>query len=122
MHLSHFLSQTSIAFLEYAILLHDNTRLHTARVVYDLFDSCGLETLLHPPYSSGLSSCDFCLFPAFKFPMRGNRYSSVEDAFVDEIPTVPGRWDHVFEVEGEYFEGLIDLKIAPFSARLRDAP
>lgn len=107
--------------LESAILLHDNARPHTARVVQDLIDSYGWETLSHPPYSPDLSPCDFHLFPAFKLPMRGKRYSSVEEAFAvadrfirdvvlrspaGGIPALPGRWDRVIDAEGEYFEGM----------------
>ena len=76
---------------------------------------------LCPPYSPDLSPCDFHLFPAFKLPMRGKRYSSVEEAFAvadrfirdvvlrspaGGIPALPGRWDRVIDAEGEYFEGM----------------
>ena len=44
------------------MLLHDNTRPHTANLVRDKLQRLRLEILEHPPYSSDLSPCDFHIF------------------------------------------------------------
>ena len=31
----------------------------------------GIKTVLHPPYSTDLAPCDFCLFPKLKEKLRG---------------------------------------------------
>ena len=103
------------------IILHDNASSHTARAVQALIDSYGWETLSHPPYSPDLSPCDFHLFPAFKRPMRGVRFGSLEEvittadrcirqAFLSNptggIQKLPERWNRVIESAGDYFEGF----------------
>lgn len=103
------------------IILHDNASSHTARVVQELIDSYGWETLPHPPYSPDLSPCDFHLFPAFKRQMRGVRFESLEavittadrcirQAFLGSptggIQKLPERWERVIEAAGDYFEGF----------------
>ena len=35
----------------------------------------GIKTVPHPPYSSDLGPCDFCLFPK----LRGCRYERIEE-------------------------------------------
>ena len=35
----------------------------------------GIKTVRHPPYSSDLAPCDFCLFPK----LRGCRYETIEE-------------------------------------------
>jgi len=39
----------------------------------------------HPPYSPGLASCDFFLFPRMKRGLKGKRFQNVEE--VREKPT-----------------------------------
>ena len=106
--------------LEDLILLHNATP-HTAHVVQDLIDSYGWEILPHPAYSPDLSPCDFHLFPAFKMPMRGTRYNTLDeiktaaDHYIRQvvantpaggISQLPGRWNRVIESNGDYFEGF----------------
>ncbi len=107
--------------LEDLILLHDNATPHTAHVVQDLIDSYGWEILPHPAYSPDLSPCNFHLFPAFKMPMRGTRYNTLDeiktaanhytrqvvaDTPAGGISQLPGRWNRVIESNGDYFEGF----------------
>ena len=35
----------------------------------------GIKTVAHPPYSSNVAPCDFCLFPK----LRGCRYETFEE-------------------------------------------
>ena len=35
----------------------------------------GIKTILHPPYSTDLAPCDFCLFPK----LRGCHYETIEE-------------------------------------------
>lgn len=103
------------------IILHDNASSHSARVVQELIDGYGWETLSHPPYSPDLSPCDFHLFPAFKNPMRGIRFETIDEvvATADRcmreailsrstggIRQLPERWNRVIESAGDYFEGF----------------
>ena len=51
----------------------------------------GTKTILQPPYSPDLASCDFCLFPKFKEKLRGCRYETIEemkDAVMKVIDTL----------------------------------
>ena len=76
--------------------------------------------LPHPPYSPDMSPPDFDLFPKLKQPMRGHRYSSLEelsaavtqavrqmnkDGLLDGIAKLSKRWK-VIENQGDYIEGL----------------
>lgn len=77
--------------------------------------------LPHPPYSPDMSPPDFDLFPKLKEPMRGRRYSSLEElsttvtrairqmnknGALDGIIKFPRRWDSVIQKQGDYIEGL----------------
>ena len=75
----------------------------------------GFETVLHPPYSPDLDSCDFCLFPK----LRGCRYETIEDMkeavkkVIDTLTQVDfdGAFQKLLErykwiaAGGDYFEG-----------------
>jgi histone-lysine N-methyltransferase SETMAR len=107
--------------LDDVIILHDNASSHSARAVQEVIDGYGWETLPHPPYPPDLSPCDFHLFPAFKCPMRGIRFESLEavvasadrcirDVVISKptggIQQLPDRWNRVIESAGDYFEGF----------------
>jgi len=68
-----------------------------------------------------MSPPDFDLFPKFKEPMRGHRFSSLEEVSaavtrairglnksgtLNGIAYLPKRWDVVIENQGNYIEGL----------------
>ena len=61
------------------LILHDNARPHLAKVVTDLLSMYKWEVLPHPPYIPDMSLPDFNLFPKMKEPMRGHRFSSLEE-------------------------------------------
>ncbi|GFT51452.1 histone-lysine N-methyltransferase SETMAR [Trichonephila clavipes] len=48
------------------VLLHDNSRPHTANRTQDLITSFGREKLDHPPYSPDLAPSDYHLFMHFE--------------------------------------------------------
>ena len=52
----------------------DNTPVHNSILVADYFTKMGIKTVPHPPYSTDLAPCDFCLFPK----LRGYRYETIE--------------------------------------------
>ena len=68
-----------------------------------------------------MSPPDFDLFPKLKKPMRGRRFSSLEelstagtravrqmnrDCVLDGIVKLPKRWDSVIEKHGDYIEAM----------------
>lgn len=102
------------------ILLQDNASCHKAEIVMNLLDQFGWEPLPHPPYSPDLSPCDFDAFPKIKEPLRGSRFSTLEElkkAWTDCVKTLvanggligimklPDRWTASIELEGNYIEG-----------------
>ena len=103
------------------LVLHDNARPHVASVVTRKLSEFGWEVLPHPPYSPDMSPPDFDLFPKLKKPMRGHRFSSLEelsaavtrairemnkDGVLDGLAKLPARWNAVIEKQGDYIEGL----------------
>ena len=101
------------------ILLHDGAGPHRAACVTQLLSDWEWEVLGHPPYSPDLSPCDFHLFAALKEPLRGQRFSSVDDinaaisnqlkvlqnnGLHEGIPKLPMRWNAVIEQLGDYIE------------------
>ena len=65
------------------ILLLDNARHHTANMVSDKLQRFGWETLQHLQYSPELSPCDFQIFSDLQKDIRGRRFHSRVDEFVD---------------------------------------
>ena len=71
-------------------LLHDNVSSHKCEVVKSFLASEKVKVLNHPPYSPGLSPCDFFSFPSLKKMLSGNKYtsrSSLGSAFFSVSPT-----------------------------------
>ena len=102
-------------------LSHDNTSFHKCEVGKSFLASEKLKVLNHPPYSSGLSPCDFFLFPRLKKMLSGNKYtsrSSLGSAIYQCFQQIPKedylsafrdwvkRLQKCVSVKGEYFEGL----------------
>jgi len=103
------------------LILHDNARLHLGKAVTDLLSKYEWELLPHAPYSPDMSPSDFDLFPKLKEPMRGHRFSSLEEVSaavtrairelnksgtLNGIQNLSKRWDVVIEKQGDYMEGL----------------
>lgn len=84
------------------IILHqDNASCHTSRLTTDFMNSQKIELMGHPPYSPDLAPNDFFLFPNVKNKLRGQRFSSAEDA-VDTFK------NHIMEVSQEDWKNCFD--------------
>ena len=93
----------------------DNAPVHNSFLVTDYLTKMGIKTVSHPPYSSDLAPCDFCLFPK----LRGCRYETIEEmkeAATKVIDTLTQEdfhgafqklleWYKCIAAEGNYFEG-----------------
>ena len=60
------------------IVVHDNTRSHTAAAI-DQLRRWQWEILEHPPYSPDMSPCDYDLFAKVKEPLPGTRYNTRDE-------------------------------------------
>ena len=69
------------------IFLQDNARPHVSNRSLQTIAEIGLQTLKHPPYSPDLSPCDYFLFPVMKKPLRGRKFSDL-----DNLKTEIKRW------------------------------
>jgi hypothetical protein len=78
-----------------------------------------MTVLTHLPYSPDLAPADFLLFPKLKYPLKGQRFSTVDEikensltelraipetAFQDCFQQWKRRWKKCINQEGEYFE------------------
>ncbi|KAJ4448998.1 hypothetical protein ANN_00390 [Periplaneta americana] len=61
------------------VLLHDNTRPHTARDTQNLISKFGWEQIDHPPYSPDLAPSDFHLFLHLKKFLSGQRFDGDDE-------------------------------------------
>jgi GMP synthase-like glutamine amidotransferase len=69
------------------VLLHDNTRLHTARQTTALLQQFHWDIMDHPPYSPDLAPSDYHLFLHMKRFLAGKQFHS--DA---EVKTTVNNW------------------------------
>ena len=94
----------------------DNAPVHNSILVTDYLTKTGIKTVLQPPYSPDLASCDFWLFPK----LRGCRYETIEEmkeAVTKVIDTLTQenfygafhklleRYNKCIAAGGDYFEG-----------------
>lgn len=101
------------------ILHHDNASCHKSAETNNFLEGQKIELTGHPPYSPDLAPNDFYLFPNIKNKLRGQRFSSREeavDAFKTHVLDIPqSEWKKCFENwfhrmqkcidhRGEYFE------------------
>ncbi|XP_025152513.1 histone-lysine N-methyltransferase SETMAR-like [Harpegnathos saltator] len=102
------------------IILHqDNASSHTSAQTRDFLRTEKVELMGYPPYSPDLAPNDFFLFPQIKNKLRGQHFSTPEeavDAFKMHVLEVPqSEWKKCFEnwfkrmqkcidLHGEYFE------------------
>ena len=101
------------------VLHHDNASSHTSAQTSDYLSTQNIELMGHPPYSPDLAPNDFFLFPSVKNKLRGQRFSSPEEAieaFKFHVLKIPhSEWNKCFENwfkrmqkcidhRGEYFE------------------
>lgn len=101
------------------MLHHDNASSHTSARTSDFLSAQNVDLMSHPPYSPDLAPNDFFLFPNIKNKLRGQRFSTPEeavDAFKMHVLEIPqSEWKKCFEnwftrmqkcidLHGEYFE------------------
>ena len=102
------------------ILHHDNAPAHSSLLVRDFLAKTNTTVMPQPPYSPDLAPSDFFLFPEVKKPMKGHRFSTIEDiktASLKELKAIPQnyyqkcfndwkkRWHKCIISNGDYFEG-----------------
>ncbi|GBL85110.1 Histone-lysine N-methyltransferase SETMAR [Araneus ventricosus] len=85
------------------VLLHDNTRPHTAAATQELLDQFEWEIFDHPPYSPGLAHSDFHLSLKLKEFLGGKRFGSDE-----ELENAVTTWLNELAAE-EYDMGILKL-------------
>ena len=66
-----------------SLILHGNARPHIAVAVTKNLRDCGWEVLPHASKSADMNPPDFDLFPKLKEPMRGRRFSPLEELSTD---------------------------------------
>jgi len=67
------------------VMIHGNTRSHTAAAMQNLITTFGWEQFDHPPYSPDLAPSDFHLFLHLKSFLAGRRFH--DDSEVKEAVT-----------------------------------
>ncbi|GBP70930.1 Mariner Mos1 transposase [Eumeta japonica] len=74
------------------ILLHDNASCHTSAETIQFLEGQKIELRGYPLYSPDLTPKDFYLFPSVKNKLRGQRFSTCEeavDAFKMHVLEIP---------------------------------
>ncbi|UYV60352.1 hypothetical protein LAZ67_1000919 [Cordylochernes scorpioides] len=101
------------------LLHHDNAPAHTSLLVRDFLAKNNTLMMPKPPYSPDLAPCDFFLFPKLKRPMKGRRYSTLDEIktaskeelkkkkkiFLKCFEDWKNRWHKCIISHGDYFEG-----------------
>ena len=64
-------------------LHHDNAPSHTALVLRDHYAKISTYIVPQPPYSPALAPCDFWLFPKLKRPLRGHRFDTIVEIYIE---------------------------------------
>lgn len=98
-------------------LLHDNAKVHTAKITRETLDRFRWEVLSHSPYSPDLAPTDYHLFLSLSNDMRGRQFDDQEDLknyldsffksksqkfYEDGIMDLPRRWEAVCDHDGAY--------------------
>lgn len=102
------------------LLHHDNAPPHTALVIREFLTKHSTTVMPQPPYSPDMAPCDFFLFPKLKRPLKGQRFSTIEEIKEESLKVLNAipktefqkcfedwkkRWHKCIISEGEYFEG-----------------
>lgn len=101
------------------ILLQDNARVHTCRLVTETIEKHGWTTLDHPPYSPDLAPSDFFLFKNLKIFLQGKNFSEKDklvsaviefyeskgvEFFLEPFERLKVRMKRCIDDGGEYFD------------------
>ena len=100
------------------LLLQDNAKPHTAKIIQKKIKALGWEALPHPPYSPDLAPSDYHLFRSLEHFLRGREFTEVdevkkalEDFFASKnqafykrgIELLGERWAKTVGADGQYF-------------------
>jgi len=101
------------------LLLHDNTRPHTAAHTVDTLRDLKFWVLKHPPYSPDLAPLDFHLFGPMKEHLQGHKFADDNEVmevvqswlkatpksfFLEGIHKLVDRWTKCVAKQGDYVE------------------
>jgi transposase len=99
------------------LILQDNARPHTSKLVSNFVREKGWEVLPHAPYSPDMHPCDYWGISKIKDPNRGIRFASWDEmrAAIEKtilsinleslkkgVVDLPNKWEQVIEKEGHY--------------------
>ena len=99
------------------LFLHDNARVHTAKLSIDKIRELKWQLLPHPAYSPDLAPSDFHLFGPLKDPLRGTKYETENELksavnnvikgmskewFEQGLKKMVDRWQKCINLEGDY--------------------
>ncbi|CAI6376783.1 unnamed protein product [Macrosiphum euphorbiae] len=102
------------------LLHHDNAPAHSSLLVRNFLAKNNTVVMPQPPYSPDMAPCDFFLFPKLKRPMKGRRFSSIEEIKAESLRVLKDmpkseyqecfedwkkRWHKCIISGGDYFEG-----------------
>lgn len=102
------------------LLHHDNAPAHSSLLVRNFLAKNNTVVMPQPPYSPDMAPCDFFLFPKLKRPMKGRRFSSIEEIKAESLRMLKDmpkseyqecfedwkkRWHKCIISGGDYFEG-----------------
>lgn len=102
------------------LLHHDNAPAHSSLLVRSFLAKNNTVVVPQPPYSPDMAPCDFFLFPKLKRPMKGRRFSSIEEIKAESLRVLKDipkseyqecfedwkkRWHKCIISGGDYFEG-----------------
>ncbi|EYB97606.1 hypothetical protein Y032_0139g2120 [Ancylostoma ceylanicum] len=101
------------------LLLQDNARPHTSKLIRQKLTQLGIEVLPHPPYSPDLSPTDYHFFRALEASLRQQHLPDLEHVkiafkeflkscdlsfYCKGISELPNRWQRCVESEGFCFD------------------
>ena len=102
------------------ILHHNNALAHTSMLVCEFLAKYKTVIMPQPPYSQDLTPADFFFFPKLKTPLKGKRFSTIEEIkekSIQELLAIPKSafqkyfedwkkcWHKFIISEGSYLQG-----------------
>ncbi|UYV81550.1 hypothetical protein LAZ67_20001513 [Cordylochernes scorpioides] len=104
------------------LLHHDNAPVHTSLLVRDFLAKNNTLMMPQPPYSPDLAPCDFFLFPKLKRPMKGRRYTTLDEIKTASKEELKKILKMIFEVLRRLEKPLAQVAALCSSGRRRSLP